>query len=239
MLRPAGVLLICLALGGLLSLALSSRFSSIYIGPVETIAECVRVDKGRWLVVASSEEIEVPSMEGVSFLAQVDAHSVSLLPSPPSSRGGPSVPSPIPTVFESSNVYVLDEKVGRAKGLPWTAGAPSTAPTVASEAPSLATASSSLSSPDWAQGEFVEGEIQIPEGGKWYVVFVGEATIGQSLPSSGINHTVECFVDVTLSAKIKPELDQFLRAAYLLGVGALLIALDWIRRRRGVQPAPA
>ncbi len=240
MLRPAGVLLICLALGGLLSLSLSSRFSSIYVRPVDTIVECVSVDEGRWLVVASSEEIEVPSMEGVSFFARVDAHA-SLLSSPPSpgSRGGPPVLAPIPTIFEDSSIYVLDGKVGRAIGLPWTAGTPSTAPTVASEAPSLAISSSGLSSPDWAQGEFVEGEIQIPEGGKWYVVFVGEATIGQPLPSSDINNTVECFVDVTLSAKIKPELGQFLRTAYLIGVGVLLIALDWIRRRRGAEPAPA
>ena len=240
MLRPAGVLLICLALGGLISLSLSSRFSSIYVGPVDTIVESVKVEEGRWVVMAASVEFEVPSMEGVGFLVQVRANSMEVFPNPPTPVGTPTppliTPAPIPTKFESATLYILDDKVGRAIGLPWTAGAPTTVLNIAREVPHLAANSAGLQAPDWSRGEYLEGEISIPGEGKWYLVFVGEVTVDQPIPGSGINQTVECFVDAEIAARVHPELGQYLRTAYLAGVGVLLIALDWIRRK-GVAPS--
>ena len=214
MLRQLGILLVCLAVGSLSSLAIASMGEPASGPSVQVTTHC-RTAGGQVLVAASTQELEVGEIEGV----QVSVY-LSLLPPMVFSPQGPGPPVNPP--YSEGRLYLVDGSAGRALGLPWAvvSGLP------LEELEERAALSVEMSPPQWSAWEFVEGELPVPGPGRWYAVAVARAPLN----ASGVE--VDCEAFSYLTARISPGAPQALRALYLSAAGLLMLGLDLLRRQK-------
>ncbi len=221
----AGVLIICLAVGGILGLVAAERAGASHISPLGSRVRCL-ASGDRIVTVAASEEFEVGEVEGVQISVSASVPQAFAAPPVPHPQGTPPATlSPRPVGGE---VLVLPASEGRALGLPLSVLS-SDPLDLASRAEELASSRAQLERPKWSWG-YLSGEAEVPGEGRWHALVVAVSELDHPLPP---NATVDCDAFMSLQARVHPGRSQALRTLYLAAAGALLILLDRVRSSGG------